>query len=77
MLLNLLSLDKKLVEILLDYELDLYLLNLVTVFFKKDNEIIIKKKILWNLLINLGKNSEFANKFLQFKFFNLFTNLLF
>ena len=58
-------------------ELHYYLLNLVNVFFKKEDDIVINKKILWNLLINLSKNSEFAIKFLQFKNFNLFTDLLF
>lgn len=45
-------------------ELHFYLLNLVNVFFKKEDEIVIKKKVLWNLLINLAKNSDFALKFL-------------
>lgn len=60
-----------------EYELHLYLLNLVNIFFKKDDEIVLKKKILWNLLINLSKNLEFSKKFLKFKNFNLFTDLLF
>ena len=58
-------------------ELHFYLLNLVNVFFKKEDEIVIKKKVLWNLLINLAKNSDFALKFLQFKNFDCFTDLLF
>ena len=47
-----------------EHELHFYLLNLVNVFFKKDDEIVLKKKILWNLLINLAKNFEFSKKFL-------------
>lgn len=63
-MLNLLSLDKELVDVMYEHELHFYLLNLVNVFFKKDDEIVLKKKILWNLLINLAKNFEFSKKFL-------------
>ncbi len=75
-LLNLISLEKDVVRILLEYELDLYLLNLVTVFFKKDDSVIEKKKILWNLLINLATNANFACSFLRFKNFKLFTDFM-
>lgn len=75
--LNLLSLDKSLVPILKEYELDIYLLNLVSVFFKKEDNVIEKKKVLWNLLINMSTVSEFANSFLKFKHFKIILDFLF
>lgn len=65
-LLNLLSLEQSSVEVLLEREVDLYLFNLVQVFFKKDDEIIRQKRILWNLLLNLSCHSGFALSFLKF-----------
>lgn len=75
--LNLLSLDKPLTPILKEYELDLYLLNLVSVFFKKEDNIIEKKRVLWNLLINLSTTAEFANSFLRYKHFKIIMEFLF
>lgn len=76
-ILNIISLDKNIVDKLLEYEIDLYLFNLVTLFFKKENNVVIKKKILWNLLINLSNNSKFASNLLAYKNFNIFFDFLF
>ena len=51
-------------------------MNLVKLFFKKSVEKITKKKVLWNLLINLSVSKDFSNKFIKSKNFNLFFEFL-
>lgn len=70
-LLNLISLTPEISHLLIEYELEIYLLNLISVFFKKDDAIIEKKKVLWNLLINISTITDFANSFLKFKNFKI------
>lgn len=76
-ILNLISLNKNIVDKLLEYEIDIYLFNLVTLFFKKEESIVIKKKVLWNLLINLSNHPKFASNLLAYKNFNIFFDFLF
>ena len=75
-LLNLISLTPEITPLLVEFELDIYLLNLVSLFFKKDDSIIEKKRVLWNLLINVATIPDFANSFLKFKNFKIIFEFL-
>lgn len=64
-LLNLISADAYFRDLLVQREVELYLLSLSLQFLKKSPETVVKKKVLWNLLINMAVHPTFAYKVLH------------
>lgn len=64
-LLNLVSLEPSAVDVLLEADIDLSLMNLLTIYLKKDPETVEKNKLIWNVMINFAAHPGFASKVLN------------
>ena len=64
-LLNFLSVDADFRDLLVEKKLELYLLSLTLQFLKKSETVVLKKKVLWNLLINMSVNKTFSLRLIK------------
>jgi hypothetical protein len=76
LVLNILSVDRQICQILNKLEIEFYLYPLINQFMTKDVKTIFSKRNFWNFLINVSTINEFAEKFLKFEGFELFINYL-
>jgi hypothetical protein len=59
-MLNFLSVDEDFRSLLVEAKIQLYLLSLSLQFLKKPDKVVLQKKVLWNLLINMSLNKDFS-----------------
>lgn len=64
-MLNFLSVKPFFREMLVDKKLEMFLLSLTLQFLKKSEAVVLKKKVLWNLLINMSINKDFSMKLIK------------
>jgi hypothetical protein len=64
-MLNFLSVDPFYRELLVERKLEMFLLSLTLQFLKKSESVVLKKKVLWNLLINMSINKDFSMKLIK------------
>lgn len=64
-MLNFLSVHEDYRELLVEAKLELYLLSLTLQFLKKPDKVVLQKKVLWNLLINMSISPDFSARLVE------------